>query len=65
MAGILPCGSVTRQAQIAAKRFVAKDFAFDVQRLRGTNTANSSSDARTKLVEAKLEMVSSRLAVSA
>jgi len=57
MAGILPCDSVTRQAQIAAKRLVVNGFAFDVQRLRGPDTATSCSDAKTKLVEAELEMV--------
>jgi hypothetical protein len=57
MAGILPCGNVTRQAQIAAKRLVANGFAVDVQRFRGPDTATSSSDAKTQLVEAKLEMV--------
>jgi hypothetical protein len=35
MAGILHCDSVTRQAQIAAKRLVVNGFAFDVQRLHG------------------------------
>ena len=57
MAGILPCGSVTRQAQIAEKRVVAKEFASDVQRPRGADTVSSFSDAKTKLVEAELEMV--------
>jgi hypothetical protein len=33
MAGILSCGGLTRQAQITAKRLVANDFAFDVERL--------------------------------
>src|SRR6266478_2672067 len=33
MAGILSCGSVTCQAQIAAKRLVANDFVFDVEKL--------------------------------
>jgi len=59
MVAILPRGNVTRQAQIAAKRLVAKNFAFDVQRLRGADTATSSSDAKSQLVEAKLEMVRS------
>ena len=57
MVAILPRGNVTRQAQIAAKRLVAKNFAFDVQRLRGADTPTSSSEAKTKLVEAELEMV--------
>jgi len=59
MVAILPRGNVIRQAQIAAKRLVAKNFAFDVQRLRGADTATSSSDAKSQLVEAKLEMVRS------
>jgi hypothetical protein len=57
MAGILPRGNVIRQAQIAAKRLVAKDFAFCVQTHRGADIRNYSSDAKTKLVEAELEMV--------
>jgi len=51
MAGILLCGSMSRQAQMTAKRLVANEFAFDVQRLRGADTANSSSTAKTKLVD--------------
>jgi hypothetical protein len=47
------------QAQIAAKRSVAKSFAFEVEKLGGADTATSFSDAKTKLVEAKLEMVCS------
>ena len=47
------------QAQIAAKRSVAKSFAFEVEKRCGTDTATSFSDAKTKLVEAKLEMVRS------
>jgi hypothetical protein len=39
-----------------AKRFVAKDFSSDVESLDGADTA-SSSIAKTKLVEAELEMV--------
>jgi hypothetical protein len=31
MAGILPLGTASRQAHIAAKRLVAIEFAFDVQ----------------------------------
>jgi hypothetical protein len=57
MAGILPRDNVTRQAQIAAKRLVVNGFAFDVQRLRGPDTATGSCDAKTKLVEPELEMV--------
>jgi hypothetical protein len=57
MAGMLPCGSVTRQAQIATKRLIANEFALDVQRLRGADTATSSAEANTKLVDSKLEMV--------
>lgn len=44
------------QAQITAKRSVAKSFAFDVQRLRGADTANFFN-GKTKLVETELEMV--------
>ena len=59
MAGILPRGNVTRQAQISAKRLVAKDLAFNVESLRGSDTGTGSSIAKTKLVDAKLEMVRS------
>jgi len=45
------------QAQIAAKRSVAQSFAFEVEKLCGPNTADNSSDAKSQLVEAKLEMV--------
>ena len=59
MAGIRPRGNVTRQAQISAKRLVAKDLAFNVESLRGSDTGTGSSIAKTKLVDAKLEMVRS------
>ena len=59
MAGILARGNVTRQAQISAKRLVAKDLAFNVESLRGSDTGTGSSIAKTKLVDAKLEMVRS------
>jgi hypothetical protein len=57
MAGILARSNVTRQAQISAKRLVAKDLAFNVESLRGSDTGTGCSIAKTKLVEAKLEMV--------
>ena len=59
MAGILARSNVTRQAQISAKRLVAKDLAFNVESLRGSDTGTGSSIAKTKLVDAKLEMVRS------
>ncbi len=59
MAGILPRGNVTRQAQIAAKRSVAKSFEFEVEKLCGADTATNFLNGKTKLVEAKLEMVRS------
>jgi hypothetical protein len=57
MAGILRSAGVTRQAQIAAKRWFAKDFAVDVERLRESNPSIRSSIASAKLVATKLEMV--------
>ena len=42
------------QAQIAAKRSVAKRFAFEVEQLGG---AANFLNAKTKLVETELEMV--------
>ena len=36
---------------------VAKDFVCDIQRPRGAAIRNRPSDAKTKLVDAKLEMV--------
>ena len=60
MADILSCGNVSRQAQIAGKRLVAKDFAVDVERFHESNTATSFWDAKTKLVAAELEMVRTR-----
>jgi len=60
MVAILPRGNVTRQAQIAAKRSVAKSFEFEVEKLCGADTATTFLNGKTKLVEAKLEMVRSR-----
>ena len=57
MGGILPRGNVTRQAQIAAKRSVAKSFEFEVEKLRGTESAANFLNGKTKLVETELEMV--------
>ena len=45
------------QAQIPTKRSIAKSFAFEVEKLCGADTATDLSNAKTKLVEAKLEMV--------
>src|SRR6516162_1287625 len=45
-----------RQAQIAAKRSIVKSFAFEGEELCGADKSTSFSDAKTKLVEAKLEM---------
>ena len=36
---------------------IAKNFATEVERLRGAKSAPSSSGAKTQLVEAKLELV--------
>jgi hypothetical protein len=36
---------------------IAKGFAAEVERLRGAKSAASSSNAKTQLVEAKLEVV--------
>jgi len=47
------------QAQVAAKRSVAKNFAFEVEKLRGAESAANFLNGKTKLVEAKLEMVRS------
>ena len=44
------------QAQIAAKRSVAKNFAFEVEKLCGAESANFLH-GKTKLVETELEMV--------
>ena len=57
MVGILPRGPATRQARILTERLVAKDFGFDLQTVHGADTATSFPDAKTKVVEAKLEMV--------
>lgn len=43
--------------RLQAKRFVAKDLIFDVERPCGTGAACNSSNAKTKLVEPELEMV--------
>jgi hypothetical protein len=56
MSAILPRSKVTRQAQITAKRSVAKKFAFDIQKPGGAGTAINSY-AGSKLVGPKLEMV--------
>jgi hypothetical protein len=45
------------QAQIAAKRSVAKNFAFEVEKRRGTESAANFLNGKTKLVETELEMV--------
>ncbi len=45
------------QAQVAAKRSVAKSFAFEVEKLYGAESAATFLNGKTKLVEAKLEMV--------
>ena len=47
------------QAQIAAKSSVAKNFAFEVEKLRGAESAANFLNGKTKLVETKLEMVRS------
>ena len=57
VAGILRCASVIRQAQIAAKRLFAKDFAVEVERLRESKPSIRSSIPSAKLVATKLEMV--------
>ncbi len=44
------------QAQIAAKRSVAKSSSVEVEKLHGTESANLLS-GKTKLVETELEMV--------
>ncbi len=46
-----------RQAQIAAKRPVAKSFAFEVEKLCGAESAANFLNGKTKLVETELEMV--------
>ena len=45
------------QAQIAAKRSVAKSFAFEVEKVRGAESAANFLNVKTKLVETELEMV--------
>jgi len=45
------------QAQIAAKRSVAKSFASEVEKLRGAESAANFLNGKAKLVETKLEMV--------
>jgi hypothetical protein len=45
------------QAQIAAKRSVAKNFAFEVEKLCGGESAANFLNGKTKLVETELEMV--------
>ena len=45
------------QAQIAAKRSIAKSFASEVEMPRGTESAANSLNRKTKLVEAELEVV--------
>ena len=45
------------QAQIAAKRSVAKSFAFEVEKLCGAESGANFLNSKTKLVETELEMV--------
>lgn len=56
-ARILPACRSGRQASVATKRFVARHFWSNIESLDGTGAASNSSDAKTKLVEAQLEMV--------
>jgi hypothetical protein len=50
-----------RPVKLGTKRklqgMIAKSFATEVESLRGAKSAASSSSAKTKLVEAKLELV--------
>ena len=57
MSGILHGENGMSQAQIAAKRSVAKSFAFEVEKLRGAESAANFLNGKTKLVETELEMV--------
>ena len=57
MAGILSRSKLTRQAQIAEKRSVAKGFVIGIEKLGGADPAATFFQARTQLVGAKLEMV--------
>ncbi len=45
------------QAWSRIERSVAKSFAFEVEKLRGAESAATFLNAKTQLVEAKLEMV--------
>ena len=45
------------QAQVAAKRSVAKSFAFEVEKLYGAESGANFLNSKTKLVETELEMV--------
>ena len=55
------CLAVIRPIKPGTKRklqgMIAKSFVAEVERLRGAKSAASSSNARTQLVVAKLEMV--------
>jgi len=57
MAGILSRSKLTRQAQIAEKRSVAKGFVIGIEKLGGPDPAATFFQARIQLVGAKLEMV--------
>ena len=57
MAGILHGENRMSQAHIAAKRSVAKSFAFEVEKLCGAESAANFLNVKTKLVETELEMV--------
>ena len=56
MAGILSRSKLTRQAQIAEKRSVAKGFVIEVEKLGGAEPATTSK-TKTQLVGATLELV--------
>ena len=47
------------QAQIVAKRSVARSFAFEVEKLCGAEPVANFLNGKTKLVETELEMVRS------
>jgi hypothetical protein len=45
------------QGQTAAKRSVARSFAFEVEKLCGAESVTNFLNGKTKLVETELEMV--------
>jgi hypothetical protein len=52
------CRAADEPVKLRSQRrdLIAKDFSFEIETLRGADSASSSSNPKTQLVEAKLEM---------